>query len=77
MSSGRPPRGDADRCLKAAEQLDPDYIGGCTLLGVNGVCVISHGSSNALAMKNSVARARECVDGNVVERMKGAVADAG
>ncbi len=63
--------------LTAAEQLDPDYIGGCTLLGVGGVCVISHGSSNALAMKNSVARARECVEGNVVERMKGAVADAG
>jgi len=63
--------------LAAAEQLDPDYIGGCTLLGVDGVCVISHGSSNALAMKNSVARARECVEGRIVERMKGAVADAG
>jgi glycerol-3-phosphate acyltransferase PlsX len=63
--------------LAAAEQLDPDHIGGCTLLGVNGVCVISHGSSNALAMRSSVARARECVDGKVVERMKGAVADAG
>jgi glycerol-3-phosphate acyltransferase PlsX len=63
--------------LTAAQQLDPDYIGGCTLLGVDGVCVISHGSSNALAMKNSVARARECVEGRIVERMKGAVADAG
>ena len=63
--------------LAAAEQLDPDYIGGCTLLGVNGVCVISHGSSNALAMKNSVTRAQECVEGRIVERMKGAVADAG
>jgi phosphate acyltransferase len=63
--------------LAAAEQLDPDYIGGCTLLGVDGVCVISHGSSNALAMKNSVTRAQECVEGRIVERMKGAVADAG
>jgi glycerol-3-phosphate acyltransferase PlsX len=63
--------------LTAAQQLDPDYIGGCTLLGVDGVCVISHGSSNALAMRSSVARARECVEGNIVERMKGAVADAG
>ena len=34
-------------------------IGGCALLGVDGVCVIAHGSSNALAMRNSVApRAR-------------------
>jgi len=63
--------------LAAAEELDPDYIGGCTLLGVDGVCVISHGSSNALALKSSVERARECVEGNIVERMKGAVADAG
>jgi glycerol-3-phosphate acyltransferase PlsX len=63
--------------LTAAEQLDPNYIGGCTLLGVDGVCVISHGSSNALAMRSSVERARECVEGKIVERMKGAVADAG
>ncbi len=40
--------------LEAAEELDPDYVGGWVLLGVEGVCVISHGSSNALAMRNSV-----------------------
>jgi glycerol-3-phosphate acyltransferase PlsX len=63
--------------LAAAQELDPDYIGGCTLLGVDGICVISHGSSNALAMKNSVHRAVECVEAHVVDRMKEAVADAG
>ena len=63
--------------LRAAAELDPDYIGGCTLLGVDGVCVISHGSSNALALKSSVERARECVEGDIVTRMKDAVADAG
>jgi phosphate acyltransferase len=63
--------------LAAAQELDPDYIGGCTLLGVDGVCVISHGSSNALAMKSSVHRAVECVEARVVDRMKEAVADAG
>jgi phosphate acyltransferase len=63
--------------LEAAKQLDPDYIGGCTLLGVNGVCVISHGSSNALAMTSSVYRAVECVESHVVDRMKEAVAGAG
>ena len=63
--------------LAAAQELDPDYIGGCTLLGVDGVCVISHGSSNALAMKSSVQRAVECVEAHVVDRMKEAVADAG
>ncbi|MDQ1429894.1 MAG: phosphate acyltransferase [Actinomycetota bacterium] len=63
--------------LSAAMELDPDYIGGCTLLGVDGVCVISHGSSNALATKNAVHRAVECVQAHVVDRMKEAVADAG
>jgi phosphate acyltransferase len=63
--------------LAAAQELDPDYIGGCTLLGVDGVCVIAHGSSNALAMRNSVQRAVECVETRVVERMKEVVADAG
>ena len=47
------------------------------LLGVDGVCVISHGSSNARAIANSVRRAKECVEAGVVDRMKGAVADAG
>ena len=62
--------------LEAAEELNPDSIGGCTLLGVDGVCVISHGSSNALATKNAVLRAVECVETGVVGRLKEAVADA-
>jgi phosphate acyltransferase len=63
--------------LEAADQLNPDSEGGCVLLGVDGVCVIAHGSSNARAMRNSVRRAKECVEAGVVDRMKGAIADAG
>jgi glycerol-3-phosphate acyltransferase PlsX len=63
--------------LAAADTLNPDTEGGCVLLGVNGVCVIAHGSSNARATQSSILRARECVERKVVERMKGAVADAG
>jgi glycerol-3-phosphate acyltransferase PlsX len=63
--------------LRAAEQLNPDFIGGCALLGVDGVCVISHGSSNALAMKSAVFRAIECVEAGVVARLKEAIARAG
>jgi glycerol-3-phosphate acyltransferase PlsX len=63
--------------LEQADQLDPDSEGGCVLLGVDGICVIAHGSSNARAIRNSVRRARECVETQVVERMKGAIADAG
>jgi glycerol-3-phosphate acyltransferase PlsX len=63
--------------LEKADTLNPDSEGGCVLLGVDGICVIAHGSSNARAIRNSVRRARECVEAKVVERMKGALADAG
>ncbi len=62
--------------LEAATVLDPDHTGGAVLLGVDGVCVISHGSSNALAIVNSVRRAVECVEDHVVERTKEAIANA-
>jgi glycerol-3-phosphate acyltransferase PlsX len=63
--------------LEASDQLNPDSEGGCVLLGVDGICVIAHGSSNARATRNSIRRAKECVEADVVTRMKGAVADAG
>ena len=42
-----------------AEDLDPDGTGGAVLLGVEGVCVISHGSSNARAIVSAVRVAHE------------------
>ena len=62
--------------LDAATVLDPDHTGGAVLLGVDGVCVISHGSSSGFAIVNAVRRAVECVDARVVERIKEAVAHA-
>jgi phosphate acyltransferase len=46
------------------------------LLGVDGVCVISHGSSSARAIVNAVRVAKECVETGVVGRLKEAI-DAG
>ena len=34
--------------------LDPDTYGGAILLGVDGVCTISHGSTGAKAMANGI-----------------------
>ena len=47
--------------LEAAAPLLPDNTGGALLLGVDGVCVISHGSSSATAIVNAVRVARDCV----------------
>jgi glycerol-3-phosphate acyltransferase PlsX len=63
--------------LAAATELDPDQVGGAVLLGIDGVCVVAHGSSNATAIVSSVSRAVECVQLGVVERAKEAVRNAG
>ena len=42
-------------------QLDPESTGGAMLLGVDGVCIISHGSSSATAMVNAIRVARDMV----------------
>jgi glycerol-3-phosphate acyltransferase PlsX len=59
--------------LDAASILDPDSTGGAVLLGVDGVCVISHGSSSARAIVNAARVAAECVETDVVGRVKEAV----
>jgi len=41
--------------------------GGAPLLGVNGICIIGHGSSNAVAVKNGIRQARDAVKQRVNE----------
>jgi glycerol-3-phosphate acyltransferase PlsX len=43
------------------------------LLGTDGVCVISHGSSNATAMMNAVLVAHECATKGLVDQVAAAV----
>ena len=56
------------------ETLDPDGTGGAMLLGVDGVCIISHGSSSAKALVNAVRVASEMVEADVVRHLREAVA---
>jgi glycerol-3-phosphate acyltransferase PlsX len=56
--------------------LDPDQTGGAMLLGVDGVCIISHGSSSATAIVNATRVAGEMVEAGVVDRLRSAVASA-
>jgi glycerol-3-phosphate acyltransferase PlsX len=59
-------------------RLDPDNTGGAMLLGVDGVCIISHGSSGATAMVNAIRVARDMVAADVVGHLSRAVRpDAG
>jgi glycerol-3-phosphate acyltransferase PlsX len=48
------------------EDLDPESTGGAMLLGIDGVCIISHGSSSSVAIVNAIRVARDMVVGDVV-----------
>ena len=52
--------------LDLYSKFDPDSTGGAILLGVDGVCIISHGSSSARAMLNGIKVAKDMVDCNMV-----------
>ena len=58
-------------------QLDPETYGGAMLLGVDGVCIISHGSSSERAIVNAIGVAREMVEANVVGEIAAAIRPGG
>jgi glycerol-3-phosphate acyltransferase PlsX len=55
------------------KQIDYREFGGAPLLGVNGVCIIGHGSSDALAIVNAVRVAETAVRNNLVREIECAV----
>jgi len=57
--------------LKA--RLDPDSYGGAPLLGVQGVCIIGHGSSGTDAVAAGIGVAARSVRGRLTERIAEAV----
>jgi glycerol-3-phosphate acyltransferase PlsX len=52
--------------LDLYSKFDPDSTGGAILLGVDGVCIISHGSSSARAMLNGIKVAKDMVECDMV-----------
>jgi glycerol-3-phosphate acyltransferase PlsX len=51
---------------KLKNQLDDTEYGGAPLLGLNGISIISHGNSNAKAIKNAIRVARRAAERDVV-----------
>lgn len=52
------------------QRMDHAEHGGGLLLGVDGICIISHGSSQAPSIFNAIRLAREAVDNRVSERIQ-------
>lgn len=73
---------DAAKALRplfeeASATLDSEATGGAMLVGVDGVCIISHGSSSPRAIVNAVRVAIECHETGIVQRMKEVIGYAG
>ena len=52
------------------QRVDHAERGGALLLGVAGICIISHGSSQAPSIFNAIRLAKEAVDHQVLERIQ-------
>lgn len=59
-----------------ASEMDPELTGGAVLLGVDGVCVISHGSSTRKAISNAIRVALEMAGSDLVGRVKAALGNS-
>ncbi|HKN88402.1 MAG TPA: phosphate acyltransferase PlsX [Nitrospiraceae bacterium] len=53
--------------MRLRRRIDYAEFGGAPLLGVNGVCMISHGRSSAKAIKNAIARAKGLAESRLHE----------
>lgn len=58
-------------------RLDPDVYGGAPLLGVDGVCIIGHGSSGADAITSGIAATARAVRGDLTGTIARAVSAEG
>ncbi len=56
------------------KKLDTSEIGGAPLLGVNGVLIIGHGSSDGRAIRNAVHQATLAIKGNIVHLIQEKIA---
>jgi glycerol-3-phosphate acyltransferase PlsX len=51
------------------KRVDYSEYGGVPLLGLNGLCVICHGRSNAKAIRNAIRLAKEFAEGHLNEKI--------
>ncbi|MFY9488109.1 MAG: phosphate acyltransferase PlsX [Solirubrobacterales bacterium] len=61
--------------MKLRERIDPNTTGGALLLGLRGVAVVAHGSSNAAGIAAAIRLAVRSVEGDVTGHMATAIAD--
>jgi len=59
--------------LRLLKSFDYNQVGGAPLLGVNGVSIVCHGSSKAQTVTNGVKAAVQCVENDMLGKLKQAL----
>lgn len=59
-----------DSFYRLRRRIDYSEYGGAQLLGVNGVCVIAHGSSRHIAIKNAIKVAKEASEAGIINLLQ-------
>ncbi|GAA0114360.1 phosphate acyltransferase PlsX [Clostridium senegalense] len=54
---------------KIKKEFDYTEYGGAAFLGVKGICIKAHGSSNSKAFKNAIRQAKKVYDNNIIEKI--------
>lgn len=57
---------------KFKKHYDYKEYGGAAFLGVNGICIKAHGSSDGRAIKNAIKLAKNYYDANILDKFKNA-----
>lgn len=52
------------------KKMDYKEYGGAPFLGVNGICIKAHGSSDGKAFKNAIGQARRFYNNNLIDKIK-------
>lgn len=65
----------APAVMELRERLNPERAGGAHLLGINGVVVVTHGSSTRLSITTAVDTAAEAVAGGLPELIAAGLAE--
>jgi len=59
---------------KIMKKMDYSQYGGACLLGLNGICIIGHGRSSPLAVKNAIRTAKEYVQNRTQDKIRSEIA---
>ncbi len=54
-------------------KMDYAEYGGSPLLGLNGICIICHGRSNAKAIKNAILLAQKAIENGLVDAIRASI----